>query len=124
MTAYEALDAQQEAIAGDVAAWLRSALNPDHPGAPAADRIVNIYMLADIASAINRIADSVEPAGLSLAALEAEYQRGRAEEREAAVKFVRREAEHRYEFDDERNEFAADVVAALAVCIEAGDHLR
>ena len=46
------------------------------------------------------------------------------EEREAVVKFVRREAEYRYEFDDERNEFAADLIAALAVCIEAGDHLR
>ena len=44
-------------------------------------------------------------------------------EREAVVKFVRREAEYRYEFDDERNEFAADLIAALAVRIEAGDHL-
>ena len=47
-----------------------------------------------------------------------------AAERDAIVAFLRREAEYRYEFDDERNEFAADLIAALAVCIEAGDHLR
>jgi hypothetical protein len=57
VTAYEALEAQQEAIAGDIAAWLQCALDPNHPGAPAADRIVGIYMLADIANAITRIAD-------------------------------------------------------------------
>ena len=61
---------------------------------------------------------------LAEGAYKANREAAAREEREAAVAFLRREAEYRYEFDDERNKFAADLIAALAVCIEAGDHLR
>lgn len=57
---HKALQAHQDAIAQEISFWLRCTLDPDHAGAPGADRIVGVYMLADIASALHRIADRLE----------------------------------------------------------------